>query len=625
MFIDFIKKSFPGGVWAVDSEFRLDPSKTIPDHVVCFVYKNIFTGETLRFWEDDKKFSQRHLDYDDCLLVCYMATAEVGCYLKILHGYPNNLWDCYIENARLYKPFRTEPGSLSLVSTANFYGCSNVMGKDEKEETRNLIINNTTYSLQQQKEILDYCQRDVEMLQQVFLKQVSDIENKMKLQPESYEDELQNIMRRGFSMGCSAKVEKNGIPVDAELVNEINYHLPLIKDKLIEKYDKELEVFENGKFSNLKFAKLIERLGLKYKWPRLKTGAYSADKKTIKRFIDVPEIKKFHHIKQFLNMTRLTNYVPCSDGRVRTSLFMFGTITGRTTPSTAKYPFNSSKWFRNVIKPSWGNYLVYADYKSQEAGVQAYLSGDKNLIEAYQSGDIYIHTAKMFGMIPMHIPATKKTHPKTRDIFKVLFLATGYGAGAPWVSMKLKIPLPKAKELLLKFKDTYKTYFNYIESLINGACATKYLSTEFGWQRWIKSFVAKMKDGKRGNVARSLLNWPIQSNGAEILRRALCDLTVRQFEVCALVHDAVLVQIPRNDFDQRLKELVTVMENASRIVVGGTIRVDTNIIRGNYKQDEEDQKLFDDLMNEIKEYKATTIQGATSLKPTYSQPDSTSI
>ena len=37
------------------------------------------------------------------------------------------------------------------------------------------------------------------------------------------------------------------------------------------------------------------------------------------------------------------------------------------------------------------------------------------------------------------------------------------------------------------------------------------------------------------------------------------------------------------------------------------------------------KKLFDDLMNEIKEYKATTIQGATSLKPTYSQPDSTSI
>ena len=54
------------------------------------------------------------------------------------------------------------------------------------------------------------------------------------------------------------------------------------------------------------------------------------------------------------------------------------------------------------------------------------------------------------------------------------------------------------------------------------------------------------------------------------------------------------------------------------------VRVGRHVPFG-YKQDEEDQKLFDDLMNEIKEYKATTIQGATSLKPTYSQPDSTSI
>ena len=100
---------------------------------------------------------------------------------------------------------------------------------------------------------------------------------------------------------------------------------------------------------------------------------------------------------------------------------MFGTITGRTTPSTAKYPFNSSKWFRNVIKPSWGNYLVYADYKSQEAGVQAYLSGDKNLIEAYRSRDIYIHTGKMFGMIPKkHKPKEfwNSKNPKTKDFWK---------------------------------------------------------------------------------------------------------------------------------------------------------------------------------------------------------------
>ena len=47
---------------------------------------------------------------------------------------------------------------------------------------------------------------------------------------------------------------------------------------------------------------------------------------------------------------------------------MFGTITGRASPSSAKYPFSASKWARNFIKPSFGNWLVYLDYKSQEPG-----------------------------------------------------------------------------------------------------------------------------------------------------------------------------------------------------------------------------------------------------------------
>ena len=56
-----------------------------------------------------------------------------------------------------------------------------------------------------------------------------------------------------------------------------------------------------------------------------------------------------------------------------------------------------------------------------------YLSGDKNLINAYQSGYIYIHTAKLFGMVPEF--ATKETHPEERKIFKVLYLANSYGQG----------------------------------------------------------------------------------------------------------------------------------------------------------------------------------------------------
>ena len=78
-FLEFIERSFKR-VLSVDTEFRLDLTRTIPEKVVCFVYKDIFTGETFRFWEDNLEISPFHFNYDDCLLVSFNAVAEYGCY-----------------------------------------------------------------------------------------------------------------------------------------------------------------------------------------------------------------------------------------------------------------------------------------------------------------------------------------------------------------------------------------------------------------------------------------------------------------------------------------------------------------------------------------------------------------
>ena len=135
-------------------------------------------------------------------------------------------------------------------------------------------------------------------------------------------------------------------------------------------------------------------------------------------------------------MTKLTSYTPGNDGRVRTSFNMFGTITGRASPSSAKYPFSASKWARNFIKPSFGNWLVYLDYKSQEPGIMGYLSGDKNLIQSYKSGDIYINTAKLFGYWDELAPENEKN--EIRNQFKVLYLANSYGQGPKAIAEALK-------------------------------------------------------------------------------------------------------------------------------------------------------------------------------------------
>ena len=612
-FLNYIRNSFDR-VLAVDTEFLFDTTKTIPEKVLCFVYTDIFTGEVFRYWEFDKRSTARHFDYDDVLLVSYNATAEVGSYLKQLHGRPRNLWDAYVETARLYKPMRSGKGALTLLTTAEKYGIEDKLTVIEKEDNLDLILRRNKfselpfkYTLTEQKQILDYCQSDTEVLRQVFIAQVEDIETRLKLETdEDFSDELWRIMNRGYAVGCVSLVERNGIPVDVQLINKFNDNWNAVKDRLIRKVNKDIDVFTDDlKFNHKKFNELIIRNGLDARWPRMKSGNFTTNKAKLKDHLDVDDIRKLNEIRTFQNMTKLTTYDPGIDGRVRTSINMFGTVTGRATPSSAKYPFNASKWARNFIKPSYGNYLVYLDYASQEPAIMGYMSRDRNLIEAYQSGDIYIHTMKLFKMIPE--TATDDTHPEERGIGKVLYLANSYGQGALAVAQSLKCSVFHAKGLQKQYRETYATYFNWVNGIIEAGLQNKHLSTVHGWQRWIKDLFT-WKNGKRVDIRRSLLNWPIQSHGAEILRSALIDLTDENFEVCALVHDAVLLQIPIADFNKRLKQAKQIMVDASIKVVGGPIRVDQEIIRSNYKQfkkdgsDSKDQKLFDEIMKEIDAY-----------------------
>ena len=503
---------------------------------------------------------------------------------------------------------RMGKGALTLLTTAENYGIEDKLTVVEKERNLDLILRRNEfshlpfdYTYTEQKQILDYCQSDTEILRQVFVKQVLDIETKLNLKTEEdFERELWQIMNRGYAIGCVSLVERNGIPVDTKLIHLFNEAWPKVKDNLIRKINNDINVFTDDlTFNHKKFDELIIRNNLHHRWQRMKSGHFTTNKKVIKNHLDCEDIKKFNEIRTFQNMTKLTSYAPGYDGRVRTSINMFGTVTGRASPSSARYPFSASKWARNFIKPSYGSWLVYIDYSSQEPAIQGYLSKDENKIKAYQSGDNYIYTGKLFGMLPEN--ATRQSHPEERTMFKVIDLANTYGQGPYAVAESLKCSVSHAKFLMQKYKEIFKIYFKWLDGFIEAGLQKKYLTTVYGWQRHIKNLF-KTKDGKRTDIRRSLMNWPIQSHGAEILRKALVDLTDENFEVCALVHDAVLIQIPIPEFNQRLEEAKQIMVDASVNVVGGPIRVDHEVIKTNYIQDGKDQKLFDEIMNEINTY-----------------------
>ena len=95
------------------------------------------------------------------------------------------------------------------------------------------------------------------------------------------------------------------------------------------------------------------------------------------------------------------------------------------------------------------------------------------------------------------------------------------------------------------------------------------LTSTFGWQ----------VHAVAGANPRSLRNFPLQANGAEMLRLACCLATERGIKVCAPVHDAVLVEAPSGDIDRVVAETQAVMTEASELVVPGfPLRTDYEVV-----------------------------------------------
>jgi DNA polymerase-1 len=76
------------------------------------------------------------------------------------------------------------------------------------------------------------------------------------------------------------------------------------------------------------------------------------------------------------------------------------------------------------------------------------------------------------------------------------------------------------------------------------------------------------------------MNFPMQANGAEMLRLACCLGTERGIEIVAPVHDAVLICAPLDRLDADIVTMRAAMAEASHIVLDGfEIRTDVNVVR----------------------------------------------
>ena len=594
-FLEHIKNKFKKIV-VVDTEFQSDISNSYCTKALCAVYKDLKTEQTLKIWDyEENNLAQHHFDFEETLLVCFYATAEVGYFLKQLMGRPPYIFDCWTEYAKLYKNNR----DLSLLAASTAYSYPNPISKEEKEKFRDMCIKQNTWNKKEREEILNYCEGDVLMNEHVFYKVLNDLEN---ICGNDYETLLEQAMARGQSMACYAKVTNNGMSIDIPKLNDFNEYWLLVKNEVIKKLNSELNLWDDAcKFSHSKFHQLIKKLDLLGEWPTTPMGKLKTNKETFELFDDYyPEIKKLKRIFNLLNASKLTEFAISEDARYRPygGYKPFGTHTGRCTPSS-KWIFGTAKWARSFIKPPFGCAMVNLDFKSQETFIAAVISGDEKMLASYKSGDFYMNTAILAGMAPTD--ATKETHPEIRKIWKTIVLATNYGQGARGMAKALKKfnkTYSEVAGLLMKYKEIYKTYFDWAEAKSNHAQVHGYISTSLGWDRHFPYAVPINP--------RSLMNWPVQSEAGEILRNALIRLLNANIKVCATVHDSFLIECQLPELNEQIRIAKQCMIDAGTYIVGAEgMQVDVEIHRGNFKPEPADQELFNLIFEEIEKYKTS--------------------
>ncbi len=569
------RQAYPGGVWLVDFEFH--PANhhegNVPQ-VVCMVAREYFTGRTHRLWQSQlTAMAQPPFPTDaTALLVAYYASAELGCFSSLGWAPPVNVLD-------LFTVFRCATNGLpygeghGLLSALAVYSCADP-GID-KAAMRQRILLGAPWSASDQSDILAYCESDVIALAGLLPTLLPAMR-----QPRD--------LLYGRFMVAAADIERRGIPVDHPTFLHLSRQWVTLKQQLIQHVDRGYGVYVGEAFNEKKFAAYLA--AQRIPWPLTAQGRLETKDETFKeQALAYPQLRPLRELRKTLSAMKNNDVPVGQDGRNRTLLSAFRSKTGRNQPSNSKFLFGLPAWMRGLIQPPAGWGLAYIDYSQQEFGIAAALSGDIAMMAAYASGDPYLEFAKQAGAVPSS--ATKHTHPEERSRYKLCAIGVLYGMAAERLARQIQQSPAHAQALIDAHRRTYQQFWHWSDQVSWQAQLGGAIHTVYGWP---------LHYGPDAND-RSIRNFPMQANGAEMLRLACIRLYQDGVRVCAPVHDALLIEAPLAELEASVIHTQAVMAAASRSILGGfALRSDALLIRpGERYMDERGVAMWNTVMQMI--------------------------
>ena len=365
-----------------------------------------------------------------------------------------------------------------------------------------------------------------------------------------------------------AQMEYDGVALDVDYMSELSEYMTQKAEDL------QAKIYEiAGEEFNINSPKqvgevLYEKLNIQLKKKRGKAKPSTNVEVLEELASEYPICRYLIDYRKYTKLrTTYTDALPLlvslKDRRIHTTYNQTVTATGRlssSNPNLQNIPIRTEEGnkLRNAfIAENENDFILSSDYSQIELRLLAHVSGDENLISAFNSDvDVHSLTASKVFDVPVE-QVTKEMRYKSKAVnFGIIYGQTRYG-----LAKALDIPAQEAQNFIDKYFMTYPKVKDYMENTVAFAYEHGFVETIFGRKRYLPELASPNRMIKEF-AERAAINQPLQGTAADLIKMAMINVDKvfkennLKSKMVMQVHDELVFEVVADELE-KVKEIVS--------------------------------------------------------------------
>ena len=149
---------------------------------------------------------------------------------------------------------------------------------------------------------------------------------------------------------------------------------------------------------------------------------------------------------------------------------------------------------------------------------------------------------------------------KQRQVYKAVVLGRIYGLGVVSLARDLGISIARAQQIIDQMRARYPILNAWLQRVVTKAAHMVPIVCTLGWE---------LASSGRPGEERTFLNFPMQANGAELMRLIIVRAGAAGLRLIGCAHDSFMIEAPTDQIEADVAKLQGIMRQASRDLFNG--------------------------------------------------------